>query len=95
MKPITPDEVRKELPDEVVEIFNDLIKQNWNGHEAVVKQTEALTAITRRLEIEASEVFKRRLLDVEQAFREAGWKVEYDKPGWDETYDAFFRFSKP
>ncbi len=30
---------------------------------------------------------------MERCFRDAGWKVEYDKPGYNESYDAFFRFS--
>ena len=39
-------------------------------------------------------VFDNGWLDVEEAHRAAGWRVEYDKPAYNESYDAFFVFSK-
>ncbi len=33
-------------------------------------------------------------LDVEDVYREAGWVVEYDKPGYCESYEATFTFKK-
>lgn len=34
----------------------------------------------------------REHLDVEDVYRAAGWEVTYDKPGYNETYDATFTF---
>lgn len=42
----------------------------------------------------ADEVFKKGWLNVEYLFRAAGWEVQYDKPGYNETYEAYFTFSK-
>jgi hypothetical protein len=35
------------------------------------------------------------LLDIEDTYREAGWKVEYDKPAYCENYPANFTFRVP
>ena len=40
------------------------------------------------------ELFDNHYLDIEPAYRNAGWKVEFDKPGYNETYDSYFVFSK-
>jgi hypothetical protein len=71
-----------------------LIVEDWNGSSATVMQPEAAKRIAKALGITTSEAFKRGLLDVEDAYRKAGWKVEYDKPGYNETYEASFKFRK-
>lgn len=48
-----------------------------------------------KMNISRREVFIMRLLDVEQAYREYGWNVKYDKPGFNESYESFFIFKKP
>lgn len=32
-------------------------------------------------------------LNFEGAYRRAGWKVEFDKPGYNESYPATFKFT--
>lgn len=39
-------------------------------------------------------VFANKWLDVEEAYRAAGWLVRYDKPGFNEDYDAYWEFMK-
>jgi hypothetical protein len=90
VKPITPDEVVHEIPDVIIEVVNTLIKENWNGQKSHILQEEIL----ERLPIPRDEVFEKHLLDFEHIYREAGWNVIYDKPGWDEKYKAFFEFTK-
>jgi hypothetical protein len=96
--PIRPEEVADaksaQLPAAVIEVFNDLITTNWSGDRATVKQEKALVMIAERLGITRQEVFDRKLLDVEHAYIKAGWKVRYDKPGWDESYEAYFVFQR-
>jgi hypothetical protein len=96
--PIKPKDVLFEksesIPSEVFEVFNDLIKDHWDGSLAVVRQTKAVERIAKALDISTDEVFDRGYLDVEHAYRKAGWKVKYDKPGYCETYEAYFRFTK-
>jgi hypothetical protein len=97
-KPIRPSQLQPikkvKLPDEVFEVFNQLIRDNWNGKSAVVMQEEAAKRIAKALGIEKISVFDRAFLDVEDAYRKVGWKVLYDKPGFNEDYEAKFKFSK-
>lgn len=41
-----------------------------------------------------AQIFDNGWLDVEELYREAGWAVEYDKPGHGETYPARFEFKR-
>lgn len=99
-KPITPDEVTKIkktiFPDEVFDAFNELIAKNFNGRSATVKQKDVVTLIVEKSHdaFSRQQVFDNHWLDVEDVYREFGWKVEFDKPGYNETYDAFFKFTK-
>jgi hypothetical protein len=98
-KPITPHEVvdakAKAMPDEVIEVFNELIAKNWNGHQAVIKKGEAVSAIIAALDLEGNrEIYDNNWLDVEDIFRKAGWDVKYDKPGYNETYEGYYTFQK-
>ena len=97
--PIKPKEVQSKkdaaLPQAVFEVFNQLIVDNWDGHSATVQQDEACKRICKALKIKScQDALDRGLLDVESAYRKAGWKVEFDKPGYNEDYDAHFVFSK-
>ncbi len=103
MKPITPAEAAQfkvsKVPRFVIETFNDLIKNKFDGHSAVIKQDEVVVAIVERYstsddQISAKKIFDNHWLDVEPIFKAAGWKVEYDKPGYNESYAAYFKFSK-
>lgn len=97
-KPISPKDVQSVkdsiLPDVVFEVFNALIVENWNGTCASVKQDEAVERIAKALDISRDAAFKHGYLDVESVYSKAGWKVKYDKPAYNESYDAYFVFSK-
>ncbi|MCA9356909.1 hypothetical protein H6784_03420 [Candidatus Nomurabacteria bacterium] len=96
VKAISPQEVinyRKEsIPNEVIEVFNELIAENFNGHCAYVRQDEAVKRIVAK-GINRNHLFNRGWLDIEDIYRSMGWKVEYDKPAYDESYEASFAFS--
>jgi hypothetical protein len=80
------------IPDEVFATFNALIAQNIMHGRATVKQGDVVTRLVDG-GLNRSEIYARHWLDVEDSYREAGWKVEYDKPGYNETYEPFFVFS--
>ena len=82
-KPISPDqlldrETKSIPPDEVFEIFNELIVANWNGTCAIVTQKAVVHTIVEKLNISATKVMSRGYLDIENAYRELGWDVEYN-----------------
>lgn len=97
MKPITPDEVGKQLlndiPEEVVEVVNKLIAKHWSGRRSVVNQSEIAREIAARMDVSESYVYRKEWLDFEPIFRDAGWNVFYDKPGYNEDYPATFTFT--
>lgn len=98
MKPITPSEVTagKEatLPDEVISSFNEAISEYWNGTSSIVRQSYIQELIAFRLGISVNLVIENGYLDVEEIYRNAGWSVTYDKPAYNESYQATFEFRK-
>lgn len=98
-KPISPSEVCKQrdfnIPGEVIDIFNELIVEKFDGKTAVVHQDSAIKLITERLGVKSEEIYDKHWLEVESIFRNCGWKVSYDKPAYNEFYKAYFLFSKP
>jgi hypothetical protein len=100
IKPISPTEVEdKPIPDEVIAAFNALILKNYIGKEARVEQEEALKLAVKNFKasgkkITEDKIFDNKWMDVEDLFRKEGWRVTYDKPAYNETYEAYFIFKK-
>jgi hypothetical protein len=103
---IKPDEIvnakRKQLDPVVEQAVDALLAQNWNGRSSKVYQKDIVAKI---LEIKAFEteelkneftrkLFDEHMLDFEDIYRDAGWSVYYDKPGYNESYEASFEFKK-
>lgn len=100
--PITPNEVEAKklevIPDFVFEAFNEVIAKNFRGSEALVKQEEAMESLLRHIPYEDKSrgmIFMNHWLDIEDAYRVAGWVVKYDAPGYNESYEAYFTFRRP
>ncbi|HUS40049.1 MAG TPA: hypothetical protein VMX74_11390 [Pirellulales bacterium] len=97
-EPIKPHEVveakKNAMPSEVIECFNELIAEKWNGRSATIKQSEAANRIAKRMNVDTQYLYASGFMDVEDVFRDVGWKVTYDKPGYNETYTATFEFRK-
>ncbi len=93
IQPIKPSEVKSIKPNEVLQAFNELIQEHWEGERACVKQDYAADLISKKLNISKEKVFEKKYLDVEEIYRDAGWKVTYNKPGYNENwYPAYFIF---
>lgn len=99
--PIRPDEVSARklaaLPDGVIDAFNELIAKAFDGRSATVDQNDVTDAIMERCPGVTSkqQIFNEHLLDVEPIYRDAGWKVTYEKPAYNETGRAYFVFTRP
>lgn len=98
VKSIQPDEVSslKEtiIPDGVIDAFNKMIAKHYNGNRSQFTQEEVVDLIVISMGVDRASVYENKWLDVEPIYREHGWKVEYDKPGYNESYKATFTFSK-
>lgn len=100
VKPITPEEMTKTkedfIPDEVIEIFNELISEKWNGRESFFRQKDVVSKITKKLKLkDTKQMNDERWLDVEGIYRQLGWIVKYESPCYgDSNFEPYFKFSK-
>lgn len=94
-KPITPDEAgtAKVIPDEVITAFNETIALHFDGRASNFTTIEIVSAIVKK-GISRKVIFDNHYLDVEPIFEAVGWKVVYDKPGYNESYEANFTFTR-
>lgn len=95
VKPISPDEALKgkQIPEVVFEVVNSLLSEKFNGASVTIKENEIIKILVDQ-GLNKQEIYDRHWLDIKESYRQVGWKVEYDKPGYNETYDAYFRFSR-
>ena len=92
--PISPEDAKKHhsvnIPNWVIEFINEkLIKGAFNG---IVKIQQGEILAARPIDVSSKEVFENYWLDFEDLYRAVGWNVTYDKPGYNESYEAFFIF---
>lgn len=96
VKPISPNDVglhlANVLPDKVIETWNTLIAQSQSSG-GEVEQREAIKALMEATGSTRDEVFAKHWLDIELMYRAQGWKVIYDKPAYNESYEPTFIFS--
>ena len=96
VEPISPCDLKLFIPDFIITAVNQLISEKWDGEEAFIKQNEILNIVCTSEKDDGKptreEVFKRHWLDIEDTYRNAGWYVDYSKPGYNESYEAYFVF---
>lgn len=98
-RPIRPSEVlgakTSSVPEDVFEAFNELIIENWSGVVAIIRQEKIIERIKFKMPgVSRAQIFDRGWLDIEDAYRAEGWKVDYDRPAYNESYEASFRFAR-
>lgn len=81
------------IPDEVFDVFNELIAASFTGHSARVLQKDVVARLAD-IGITERQALDNNWLDVEPVYEDNGWSVTYDKPmGYaGESYDANFTF---
>ena len=79
------------MPPAVLESFNELIVQNFSSGSALVFQEDVVALMVQK-GLNEDDIYKFKWLDVESIYRKAGWKVLYDKPGYNESGRAYFKF---
>lgn len=97
IKPIKPSEIVQIIPEWVIAGANECIKEHYREltKESHFTQDELVDFILKNApeDVTSQTLFDNHWLDIEPIYRKAGWKVEYDKPGYCETYDANFTFT--
>jgi hypothetical protein len=85
-------------PPEVFDAVNELLRQTEPNYCGARKLKQKDIVALAKLKLSCGEVpvdFNFKWLDFEDAYRSKGWKVDYDKPAYCESYDAFFLFTHP
>jgi hypothetical protein len=95
VKPIKPGEVAKkkqdDFPDAAFEAFNEMIAEHYYGKVATFKQKDVEDLMVKK-GLGRNDIYKKGWMDIEDVYTKAGWDVDYDRPGYNETYDATFTF---
>ena len=97
VKPISPEQVvsARVFPDGVIEAFNEAIAAKWDGRRSVVVQDDVIELILKKCpDLTRNAVFAKNLLDVEPLYESMGWDIKYDKPAYNETYNASWTFKR-
>ena len=99
VRPISPDHIaeykEEHFPSEVFAAFNELIAKNFVNGSSTVKQKDVIALICNKMpDIGNLQIFAGGWLNIEDVYRDNGWKVTYDKPAYCESYDAFFVFKR-
>ena len=99
VNPITPDEAEEkkkiDIPDYVIESVNYLLVKNISKGQSAFFQGDLIEEILKRApEITREDIFKDNMLDFEPLYKDSGWSVQYDKPGYNEDYEANFSFRR-
>jgi hypothetical protein len=105
--PIKPEDITElklnQIPDEIINAVNELIVEKWDGSRATIKQDEIINRYLSAIisgyneedfQIKRHEIFDKHYMDFEEIYRNAGWKVEYGRPAYNESYEPFFIFKK-
>lgn len=98
VNPVRPEEVavlkQEVLPSDVIKAFNELIAEKYAGGCCVIKMKDAIARIHHYLDVSRDEIFAKGYLDIEELYGKYGWKVTFDKPAYNENYDAYYTFEK-
>jgi hypothetical protein len=95
IEPVSPeglDQLKRELiPPEVFETFNRLLGEKAVNGYAVINQDEVVKELTER-GLERQNIFRKGWLNIESLYEANGWKVIYERPGYNESGQSYFTF---
>ena len=98
VEPLKPADVvdakESSMPDAVMDVWNTHIAKNFLNGKAHILQDAVIVDLMHALDVSRAQVFATGWLDIEDIFRAVGWRVDYDKPGYNEDYAASFTFTK-
>lgn len=106
VKPFSPDDARAAkktvLPKELLQAVNELLAERYVDHGAIHITLTELKLRCRKLvgydeyaSIEdPTKSWPKGVWDFEPVYRDAGWKVNYDSPGYNESYEGFYIFER-
>lgn len=81
------------IPQVVFDTVNELLVRELYNKRATIKQPE-LVALLVSKGLSRDEIFKNHWLDFEVVYGTQGWKVVHDKPGYNESGEAYWVFTE-
>lgn len=98
VKPLSPKNLKNNIenviPSVVIQAVNNLLKENYCGKSITITQKNLISEI-KKLDntITNAKLFDNHWLDFEPLFRKNGWKVVYESPDRDQSFDEYFIFT--
>jgi hypothetical protein len=81
------------IPAEVIETINQLLAERFDGNPCYIKQDEVVERASSSMkDVSRNDFFDKGWLNFESLYEKQGWRVDYDKPAYNENYSAFWRF---
>lgn len=96
MTPMTPAEglkVKVKIPDFVIESVNQILEDKLINGQCTFTQKDLMNLVLAKTTLTSQEIYDNHYFDFEEDYINLGWKVVYDKPGYNETYAATFAFT--
>lgn len=95
VEPVGPNDIIIEhvIHPSMIRAVNMLLSR-FNGKSLTLKEKEIVTKFLElEPDISRDVIFDNHWLDFEGIYIRKGWKVSYDRPGYDENYDPYYIFS--
>lgn len=98
IKPISKEEALQKVkervfPDYIMQAFNEcIVEAKIKKSNNVLKEDVIKRILELNPEMKRQTLFDEHLLDVEDTYRQAGWKVEYCSPSRGEEFGPYFIF---
>jgi len=103
IKPLSPDEVSalrpKHILPEIIEAVNKFLCERFNGKNSVKITRNELVSDTIGLcsknekHMTDQILYEKGHLDLESIFEKVGWKVNYESPDRDESFESYYLFT--
>lgn len=108
IKPFTPAEAKAQkvfaLPPELIKAVNELLAERYVDRGVIHIKLIDLKARCRKIilaeNLQMSSItdplasWDQSVWDFEPVYRQHGWKVSYDSPAYNESYDGYYIFEK-
>lgn len=98
-KALSPKEIGavqgNDIPEFIFEAVNNTLRKTLRGGVAKFTQDQLMVEALRLAPdgTTRKQIFDNCWFDFEDMYREKGWRVAYNKPGYCESYKAYFTFS--
>lgn len=95
VKPLSPSEVKYNIPDFVIETVNKMIEKKFRGDTFTFKAKELIELGQSTGQGDTNkDWYKEKWMDFEDIYRKTGWKVEYEQASYGESsFDSYYRFT--